>query len=134
MAKNVLNPPPNWPAPPVGWRPPPGWQPDPAWGEPPAGWTLWVRANPRAFAYAALAALPFAALQTVLVVVLGRRAGADVAFLAGAVLGRVLVATVATGLIAFLSASRWRWWYYVLVTFVVLVGLATLSALGSAGR
>ncbi|GAA3814139.1 Ltp family lipoprotein [Cellulomonas soli] len=36
------NPPPNWPAPPVGWTPAPGWAPDPSWGPPPQGWQLWV--------------------------------------------------------------------------------------------
>src|SRR5664280_3084707 len=37
-----FNPPPNWPAPPIGWVPPLGWRPDPAWGAPPAGWQVWV--------------------------------------------------------------------------------------------
>ncbi len=37
-----FNPPPNWPAPPVGWVPPEGWSPDPSWGPPPPGWQLWV--------------------------------------------------------------------------------------------
>ena len=36
------NPPPNWPAPPVGWTPSPGWAPDPSWGPAPEGWQLWV--------------------------------------------------------------------------------------------
>ena len=36
------NPPPNWPAPPVGWTPPPGWQPNPEWGPAPEGWQVWV--------------------------------------------------------------------------------------------
>ncbi|GID64710.1 hypothetical protein Acy02nite_25910 [Actinoplanes cyaneus] len=43
-----LNPPPNWPAPPLGWSPAPGWTPDPAWGPPPAGWQLWIDAPPDA--------------------------------------------------------------------------------------
>jgi hypothetical protein len=37
-----FNPPPNWPAPPAGWRPAPGWTPDPGWGPPPPGWQLWI--------------------------------------------------------------------------------------------
>ncbi|MEO6713449.1 MAG: hypothetical protein ABIM89_08490 [Mycobacteriales bacterium] len=41
-----FNPPPTWPAPPLGWAPPPGWQPDPAWGPPPPGWQLWVYYEP----------------------------------------------------------------------------------------
>ncbi|MQY09472.1 DUF4041 domain-containing protein [Actinomadura macrotermitis] len=39
------NPPPTWPAPPVGWTPPPGWQPDPSWPLPPAGWQFWLPAE-----------------------------------------------------------------------------------------
>ena len=38
----TFNPPPGWPAPPVGWVPPAGWTPDPAWPAPPEGWQLWV--------------------------------------------------------------------------------------------
>ena len=41
-----FNPPPNWPAPPVGWTPSPGWAPDPAWGPVPDGWQLWVDEAP----------------------------------------------------------------------------------------
>ncbi len=37
-----FNPPPNWPAPPAGFRPLPGWQPDPSWPPPPPGWELWI--------------------------------------------------------------------------------------------
>jgi hypothetical protein len=42
-----FNPPPNWPAPPVGWTPPPAWQPDPAWGPPPEGWQVWLHDRPQ---------------------------------------------------------------------------------------
>lgn len=41
----VFNPPPDWPAPPPGWKPPAGWTPDPSWPDPPPGWQLWVRAG-----------------------------------------------------------------------------------------
>lgn len=37
-----FNPPPNWPAPPEGFRPEPGWAPDPSLPAPPPGWELWV--------------------------------------------------------------------------------------------
>ena len=37
-----FNPPPDWPAPPLGWTPPPGWQPDPSWPPAPPGWQFWV--------------------------------------------------------------------------------------------
>jgi hypothetical protein len=37
-----FNPPPNWPAPPLGWVPVPGWRPSPEWPVPPPGWQLWV--------------------------------------------------------------------------------------------
>lgn len=39
-----FNPPPDWPAPPLGWTPPPGWQPDPSWPPAPPGWQFWVPA------------------------------------------------------------------------------------------
>jgi len=41
-----FNPPPGWPAPPVGWSPPPGWAPDPAWPAPPSDWNWWKPAAP----------------------------------------------------------------------------------------
>jgi hypothetical protein len=37
-----FNPPPNWPAVPVGWVPPPGWQPPADWPAPPPLWQLWT--------------------------------------------------------------------------------------------
>jgi hypothetical protein len=37
-----FNPPPNWPAPPLGWVPAPGWRPSPEWPAPPRGWQLWI--------------------------------------------------------------------------------------------
>jgi hypothetical protein len=43
----IFNPPPGWPAPPLGWKPPAGWTPDPSWPEPPPGWQLWLPADTR---------------------------------------------------------------------------------------
>jgi hypothetical protein len=37
-----FNPPPDWPAPPLGWSPPQGWQPDPSWPPAPKGWRFWI--------------------------------------------------------------------------------------------
>lgn len=36
-----FNPPPNWPAPPPGFRPGAQWAPDPSWPPAPPGWELW---------------------------------------------------------------------------------------------
>ena len=56
-----FNPPPNWPAPPIGWAPPLGWRPDPAWGAPPAGWQVWVEVAAAALDLAATPVLRAAA-------------------------------------------------------------------------
>lgn len=40
-----FNPPPGWPAQPVGWSPPPGWSPDPSWPPAPPDWQFWVPAT-----------------------------------------------------------------------------------------
>lgn len=46
VASLRFNPPPGWPAPPVGWRPTHGWNPDPSWPPPPADWQFWVKPTP----------------------------------------------------------------------------------------
>lgn len=132
MAKiSVFNPPPHWPAPPPGWTPPPDWQPDPAWGPVPPGWSLWVRvrANPRAWGWAALAgAAWFVVFCVIGLVVSGGRFGAEAA---GAVLGREILAAVLTGLVAWVGRSRWPVWLYP----VVVLGFSlVLSALATVGR
>lgn len=123
-----FNPPPNWPAPPEGWRPAPGWTPDPTWPAPPLGWQLWIPSHPARVrsTIRALGPARVWALVTLAVALLFLPAGPGVSLF---VIGLTLLVV---GIVTLVRGHAWWGWFASrrLGTLALVAGLL-LSVFGA---